>query len=93
MPVSLKLVFFFGGERAGRGHLKFLATIAKACNFQKRPLAKAEFFGALDQETRSEVVGQVHRVVMNNVLGDGGADLMQDLLEVIRRIGRTELRL
>ena len=63
---------------------RFLATVAKACKSHNRILAKAEFSEALNQKTPSEVAGQAAKVIMNKVLGDGGADLMTDLFGVVR---------
>lgn len=63
---------------------KFLATVAKACRSQKRSFGKTEFTEALNQKTPSEVAGQAAKVLVNKVLGDGGADLMKDLFGVIR---------
>lgn len=71
-------------SRQGEDMEKFLATVAKACKSQKRTLAKSEFSKALSQKTPSEVAGQAAKVIVNKVLGDGGADLMKDLFGVVR---------
>ena len=62
---------------------KFLATVAKACKSHNRSLEKTEFSEALNQKTPSEVAGQAAKVIINKVLGDGGADLMKDLFGLI----------
>ena len=62
---------------------QFLAAVARACESQNRSLAKSEFSKALSQKTASEVAGQTAKVIMNKVLGDGGADLMTDLFGVV----------
>ena len=69
---------------------KFLATVAKACKSHNRILAKAEFSEALNQKTPGEVAGQAAKVIMNKVLGDGGADLMKDLFGVVRATFKSE---
>ena len=63
---------------------KFLATVAKACKSHNRSLEKAEFSEALNQKTPAEGAGQAAKMVVNKLLGDGGADVMKDLFGLIR---------